>query len=136
MLNYEKLTKSTRTMVATVLLMVFMALVVTDLFISFFGGVLLGVLLMQFALEVRIFFRHRLQGTGRPSVLIRSYESLPDKYRRLLRLMLLALLVVLVIFEVANTFWGGLVLGILSGLIANEILMYRQSRNPKAIARK
>lgn len=59
MLNYEKLSKTTRTMAALLLLMVFMALAMADLSISFFGGMVLGVLLVQFFLEARMFLRHR-----------------------------------------------------------------------------
>ncbi len=37
------------------MLFVFMALVVADIFISFFGGMVVGVLLFQFFLEARMF---------------------------------------------------------------------------------
>ncbi|GHA71291.1 hypothetical protein [Pontibacter akesuensis] len=59
MLYYRSLSKTTRTIAAMLLLMAFMALVMADRFISLFGGMLLGVLLVQFALEVWIFVKHK-----------------------------------------------------------------------------
>ncbi|WP_299825268.1 hypothetical protein [uncultured Pontibacter sp.] len=55
MLVYEKISKSNRTIIAILMLFVFMALVVADIFISFFGGMVVGVLLFQFFLEARMF---------------------------------------------------------------------------------
>ncbi|ARS37613.1 hypothetical protein [Pontibacter actiniarum] len=130
MLNYEKLSKTNRTMAAMLLLIMFMVLAVTDLFISFFGGAVLGVLLVQFALEVRMFFRRRseIRGSVRFYPLIRSYESLPPNNRMLIRVALHALLVLLVLLGLLSTFWGGLVLGVLGTVVFNEVLMYRQQR--------
>lgn len=56
---YQKISKTNRTIVATLLLLVFMALVMADIFSSFIGCVILGALLLQFALEASLFLRSR-----------------------------------------------------------------------------
>ena len=56
---YEKISKTNRTIIATLLLLIFMALVMADIFSSFVGCVILGALLLQFSLEARIFLRAR-----------------------------------------------------------------------------
>ncbi|GAB3828240.1 hypothetical protein [Pontibacter rugosus] len=59
MLTYEQLPSANRTIAAILLLVVFMALVMADLFLSYLGGLVLGLLLAQFGLEIRMFYRRR-----------------------------------------------------------------------------
>ncbi len=59
MIAYRKISKSNRTIIATLLLLVFMAFVIADLFSSFIGLIILGLLLFQLVLEARMFLDSR-----------------------------------------------------------------------------
>ena len=57
MLKYQKISKLNRTIIGTLLLLVFMALVMADAYASFFGGIIFGALMLQLFFEGRMFLR-------------------------------------------------------------------------------
>ncbi|GAB3201710.1 hypothetical protein ABID22_001394 [Pontibacter aydingkolensis] len=128
MLNYEKLSRSTRTRTAILLLLLYMVLAIADLFISFFGGVLLGVLLMQFEVEVQKFFKKTLKRASSTTGLLKHYNNLIYEQKILIKAGLQVIVTILILTGVLATFWGGIVSGMLLALLANDIIMIRRKR--------
>lgn len=129
MFTYEKLSKSTRTRTALLLLLLFMVLAVADLFISFFGGLVLGVLLVQFEMEVLRFFRNApFSSFGKPGF-IKAYQHLAREQKLYLKTGIQALIFILLLAGVLDAFWGGLLSGLLLPLFANSLIRYQQQRS-------
>ncbi|MCX2738670.1 hypothetical protein [Pontibacter anaerobius] len=128
MLNYEKLSKSTRTRTAMLLLLLFMVLAVADLFISFFGGLVLGVLLVQFEMEAQRFFRHSASYSKRIAGLIKAYTDLSPERKIQLKAGLQVLVFILILARVLDTFWGGLISGMLLALLSDDLIHYQRRR--------
>ncbi|CAM3717605.1 hypothetical protein POKO110462_16920 [Pontibacter korlensis] len=63
---------------------------------------------------------------------MRTYEMLSNNRRGLIRALLLMLSVVLILLNLSNTYWIGLVHGALLTLIINEILLFWRARKLKA----
>lgn len=132
MLSYEKLSRSTRTRTALLLLLLFMVLAVVDLFISFFGGLVLGVLLVQFEWEAHRFLKRTAGSIPRLyrmfTGISKRYLSLSRYHKLLLKAALLALVFILMLSGVLHTFWGGLLSGILLVLLLHDVLRYQQQQ--------
>lgn len=128
MLNYEKLSKSARTRTAILLLLLYMVLAIADLFISFFGGVVLGVLLMQFEVEVQKFFKRPLKRISSKTGLIKHYNHLSYDQKIIIKAGLQVIVTILILTGVLATFWGGIISGVLLSLLANDILRIRRKR--------
>ncbi|AKD03332.1 hypothetical protein POKO110462_16915 [Pontibacter korlensis] len=140
MLRYNKLSRSTRTRAALLLLLLFMVLTVADLFISFFGGSVLGVLLVQLEWEMQRFFKPWSSNSPKVAGIFRSvfkrYKSLSKDHKLLLKAGLQALVLILVLVGVLDTFWGGLFSGILLTLLIDSVLRYQQLRSRQKITIK
>ncbi|MEJ8802857.1 hypothetical protein [Pontibacter sp. H249] len=131
MVNYEKLSKSTRTRTAILLLMLYMALAMADLLISFFGGILLGVLLMQFELEAQRFYKRSLSNRSSKTGLFRRYKKLSGDQKILLKAGLQVITTILLLVGIIGNFWGGIISGVLLATIANDIIRNRRKRQHK-----
>ncbi len=122
------------------LLLLFMVLTVADLFISFFGGVVLGVLLVQFEWEARRFLRRTADSLPKAASLFsrafKRYHSLASNHKMQLKIGLQALVFILVLAGVLDTFWGGLLSGMLLTLLADDVLRYQQQRQRHKITVK
>lgn len=57
MIDYQKISKLNRTIIGTLLLLAFMAVVMADAYASFFGGIIFGALILQLFFEGRMFLR-------------------------------------------------------------------------------
>lgn len=128
MLNYDKLSKSTRTRTALLLLLLFMVLAVADMFISFFGGLVLGVLLVQFELEVQRFFNRSFGRLFKTEWLLKHYRHLSSDHKILFKAGLQVLITLLIVAGVMHTFWGGVCSGILLALLTDDVIRYRLKR--------
>ena len=131
MLNYEKLSKATRTRTAILLLMLYMALAITDLFISFFGGLTLGVLLMQFEVEVQKFYKRSLSNRPAKTGLLKRYKKLTGDQKILIKAGLQVITTILLLTGVLGSFWGGIISGMLLAMIANDMVRNRRKRQRK-----
>ncbi|OKL39204.1 hypothetical protein [Pontibacter flavimaris] len=128
MLNYEKLSRSTRTRTAMLLLLLFMVLAVADLFISFFGGVVLGLLLVQFEMEVQRFFRHSAGRSPSVARLLKAYADLGLERKLQLKAGLQVLVFILILADVLDSFWGGMISGVLLALLADDLIRYQRRK--------
>ncbi|TPE44009.1 hypothetical protein [Pontibacter mangrovi] len=133
MLNYEKLSKSSRTRTAMLLLLLFMVLAVADLFISFFGGLVLGVLLVQFELEAQRFCKRSFFSGHRKTGVLKAYHSLGRDQKLYFKAGLQALIFILLMAHVLDSFWAGLLSGLLLPLIADDLARYQRHRSRQKI---
>ena len=136
MLNYEKLSKSARARTAILLLLLYMVLAMADLLISFFGGIVLGVLFMQFEVEVKKFSkRYFAKKPAKPGLLSR-YANLDDSQKTFFKAALQVIVLVLMLTGVLHAFWGGIISGVLLATIANDLVRKRHKRNKANAARQ
>ncbi|MBC5993103.1 hypothetical protein [Pontibacter cellulosilyticus] len=136
MLNYEKLSKSARTRTAILLLLLYMVLAMADLLISFFGGIVLGVLFMQFEVEVKKFSKHYFTKESLKSGLLSRYATLSDDQKTFFKAALQVLVLVLMLTGILHLFWGGIISGMLLATIANDLVRKRRKRNKANAARQ
>ncbi len=118
------------------LLLLFMVLAVVDLFISFFGGLVLGVLLVQFELEVLRFFKRSSALIPKQNGTWKRYSNLSREYKMLLKAGMLSIVFILMFAGVLHTFWGGLFSGVLLALLADNAIRYQQQRSRQRITVK
>lgn len=129
--NYEKLSISTRTRTALLLLLLFMVLAVADLIISFFGGLVLGVLLVQFELEAQRFLSRFTRHLHHKGKLNELYQALPLGRKMLVKAALQVLTVMLILTGVLDAFWGGILSGILLALLLDDLMNGRKVKAAK-----
>jgi len=122
------------------LLLLFMVLAVADLFISFFGGLVLGVLLVQFEWEAQRFLKSSAGKLPKIaaflSVPLKHYKALSHDRQMLLKAGLQALVFILVLTGALDTFWGGLFSGILLTLLIDSALRSQHQRERQKITIK
>lgn len=129
MLTYKKLSRTNRTMAAILLLLVFMALAMADLFITFFGGIVLGVLLMQFEMEVQRFFRRSFAKKPMKAGLMKRYGNLSRDKKIYSKAGLLLATIILLLTDIIDNFWGGIITGVLLAMLADDITRNRHRRS-------
>ncbi len=117
------------------LLLLFMVLAVADLFISFFGGVVLGLLLVQFEMEVQRFFRRSAGYSSKIAGLLKTYSDLSPERKFQLKAGLQVLVFILILADMLDAFWGGMISGVLLALLADDLIRY-QRRKQKVTIKK